>query len=500
MGSILDDIPGDDWQDVHVDAQKIELESLAATALGITVRKLRNNNHKTWLKLGGDSLAAVNLMGACHEAGIELNIPDILKAESVDELLRKVAENHRRDGRHAIKTNGEEKSHDSRRQPWSQELRSVLNGSVDEVEAVGPCSPMQESFIAVQSQDPLAYQMRLAVKIGSAKPEVVVTVETAQRAWKQVVGRHAALRTSFIESVDRPGQMDQVIWRNAEPQISVLSALSEAEWDTTTTSFGGHKYKFPYQLTLAPTTEGQLILRLVISHVLVDGVSIELLFRDLFRALAGLSLSDGQGIEYGDYLEAQRPDTSQEAHEYWSRYTGAIEGTFLKPATLGLNTKPTGLYTIEDEVIFSSDIRNEEEDRNKHVTLVNACQVAYALVLGSYTGTSDVCFAYTASGRQKRVTGLQGAVGNFVNTLPCRINLTSDPTIAQALEGVQADFLRSLPFQGAGLTNKTQANGLAVRQLADSLLSFQRGVPEEELVQAGFSVDILSWEAPSDVG
>jgi hypothetical protein len=65
--------------------------------------------------------------------------------------------------------------------------------------------------------------------------------------------------------------------------------------------------------------------------------------------------------------------------------------------------------------------------------------------------------------------------------------------------GVQADFFDSLPFQGASLTGKADTGGPTVRQLGDSLLSFQRGLPEEELAQAGFAVDVMSWEAPSDV-
>jgi hypothetical protein len=134
-----------------------------------------------------------------------------------------------------------------------------------------------------------------------------------------------------------------------------------------------------------------------------------------------------------------------------------------------------------------------------NATLVNACQVAYALVLRSYTGANNICFSYTTSGRQKHVKGLHDAVGAFLNTLPCRVNFGETPTIAEALGRTQSDFLESLPYQGASLTGKQEMNGVSVRQLGDSLLSFYGGVDDMELAKAGVAVDVVSWEAPSDV-
>lgn len=350
---------------------------------------------------------------------------------------------------------------------------------------------MQENFIALQSIDPRAYQLQLAVRISSTNPAVVVTTDSVKRSWTVVVKRHAALRTMFVENVDRPGRLDQVVWRNIKPQISILQ-LSEAE---NKTSFEEYSSEFPHHLILAQAPDNELFVRLIISHAIVDGTSIEILFRDLFRALTG-TLPAGEHMKCGEYVQAQQPDRSHEALSYWSRYTAATEGSFLSSPSL--KTRPTGLYTINQELPIPPELARDFSDQS-NATLVNACQVAYALLLRCYTGTSNVCFSHTVSGRQKRIKGLQDAVGNFVNTLPCRIDLGENKTIAKALERAQSDFLESLPYQGANLTDSQEVSGASVRQLGDSLLSFQRGVPETELAEAGFAVDVVSWEAPSDV-
>ncbi|KAH6649115.1 hypothetical protein BKA67DRAFT_662034 [Truncatella angustata] len=487
MEAILDDIAIAQPPEKLI-ALKLKLEELAANALSINPRKLRNKSHKTWLALGGDSLTAVSFMGACHEAGFDVDISNVVQAKSLDDLIERIAKIH---GFAHPAINGNGSLRHSSERPLSEGLRVVLNGSIDEVEGVGPCSPMQENFIALQSVDTQAYQLQVAMTIASTNPAVVININTIEQSWRAVVRRHAALRTTFLESVDRPGRFEQVVWKDINPRISVLQ-LAEAQ---NTTSFEEHSSKFPHHLILARAPNNSLFLRLIVSHAIVDGVSIELLFRDLLQALTGTLPTDGH-MRCDDFLAAQQPDTSIEALDYWSRYTEAFEGSFLSSTKLE-PTKPTRLYTIDQDMLLPPELAENLLDHS-NATLANACQVAYALVLRSYTGTSKVCFSYTASGRQKRIKGLQDAVGNFVNTLPCCIDLTANPTIAEVMAGTQGDFLHSLPFQGANLTGNQEGRGLSIQQLSDSLLSFQRLVPEEELAQAGFAVNILSWDAPSD--
>ncbi|RDL36341.1 Uncharacterized protein BP5553_05693 [Venustampulla echinocandica] len=456
---------------------KLKLESFAATALDISPHKLRNKIHKTWLALGGDSLTAINFMGYCHDAGIDVDIPGVLQAESLDDLIDRIAQSHQS---RQPASDGIENSYGSPKGPPLDGLHDVLRGPLDEIQGIGPCSPMQENFIALQSIDPRAYQLQLATTISSTNPAVAVTTDAVGKSWTAVVKRHAALRTMFVESVDRPGRLDQVVWRNTKPQISVLP-LSEAE---NKASFEAYGSEFPHRLVLAQAPDNKLFVRLIISHAIVDAVSMEILFRDLFRALTGTLPAD-EYMRCEDFVRAQQPDTSHEALSYWSRYMVATEGSFLSSPSS--KTSPTGFYTIDQEMPIAPDLAQKLSDRS-NATLVNACQVAYALMLRCYNGASNVCFSYTTSGRQKRIKGLQDAVGNFVNTIPCRVDVGENTTIAKALERAQSDFLDSLPYQGASLTG----------QLGDSLLSFQRGVPEIELAKAGFAVDIVSWEAPSD--
>ncbi|ETS86324.1 hypothetical protein PFICI_00152 [Pestalotiopsis fici W106-1] len=502
MAPLLDYVASDQRHDHDYDVSlKSKLEGFAASALDISLDKFRKQSYKTWLALGGDSLTAVNFMGSCHEeAGIEVDIPDILQSGSVADLIDRIARSHQTkestsNGTTELSQNGHGNgsgnlsSNGNCKDVTPGGLSDVLQDSLDEIQGVGPCSPMQENFLALQSMDSRAYQLQLAARISSTNPAIVVNPESIKQSWSAVVKRHVALRTTFVESVDRPGRFDQVVWSDLSPQISILP-LHEAESKTS------HQYGSgsPYHLVLAQVTGAQTFMKLFISHIIMDGVSTEILLRDLCRALAGI-LPVEESLKYEDLLYAQQPDTSSETLSYWSQYLLPVESTFL--SSPNSRTSPTGPYSIHQDMQISPELaRNLSEQHN--TTLVNACQVAYALVLRSYTGADNVCFSYTTSGRHKRIKGLHDAVGNFVNTLPCRVDFSETKTVVEALRRMQGDFLSSLPYQGASLTDKREMSGSSLHQLSDSLLSFHRAPHDTVLARAGFDVDVVSWESSSD--
>ncbi|KAL4874706.1 hypothetical protein BJY04DRAFT_224757 [Aspergillus karnatakaensis] len=466
--------------------QRRQLEETAATVLEIDPRSIHSKAHKTWLALGGDSLRAVFFMGACHEAGFDVDLPEILQAGSLNELINHIIQKQQPEEPSSIEAEVVQEI------PDPVLLESLPNGlqCSPEVQAIGPCSPMQENFIARQILDPSAYQLQFAARISSASPAVLLSTTTVEQAWRAVVARHPALRTRFVDSASRPGRLEQVVLKQIQPEVRVLP-LAKATADQQT-PFEEYTSEFPHRLVLAQAQDNAVYLRLTISHAVVDAVSIEIITRDLFRALTGI-LPSGQQILCDDLLLAQQPDTSAEALTYWSRYMDSSSGSFL--STAHSKATPSGLYTIDDGMAIDPDLLQSLSDEN--ATIVNACQIAYALVLRAYTGANDVCFSYTTSGRQKRIKGLQDAVGNFINTLPCRVEL-GDRTIAEALERAQTDYVESIPHQGASLNGNQELKGPSVRELGDSLLTFQRGMAESELAKVGITVEVISWEAPTD--
>ena len=65
------------------------------------------------------------------------------------------------------------------------------------------------------------------------------------------------------------------------------------------------------------------------------------------------------------------------------------------------------------------------------------------MLLARYNGTDDVVFGQTVSGRPEAVPGIEQMPGLFINTVPARVRVERQLTIAELLERVQADAVES---------------------------------------------------------
>src|SRR5207244_3727055 len=85
------------------------------------------------------------------------------------------------------------------------------------------------------------------------------------------------------------------------------------------------------------------------------------------------------------------------------------------------------------------------------ITLSNIFQLAWSLVLRAFTGSDDICFGYLTSGRDIPLSGIEDAIGPFINMLVCRTKFSSDLTLGQLLESTQEDYINNTKHQHVSL-------------------------------------------------
>jgi len=76
--------------------------------------------------------------------------------------------------------------------------------------------------------------------------------------------------------------------------------------------------------------------------------------------------------------------------------------------------------------------------RDCRVTLNTMIQGAWGLLLSRYTGSQDVVFGATSSGRPVELPGVESAVGLFINTLPLRLGVDEQMSLRDWIATVQA--------------------------------------------------------------
>ncbi|MFF7637058.1 amino acid adenylation domain-containing protein [Kitasatospora sp. NPDC008050] len=315
-------------------------------------------------------------------------------------------------------------------------------------------------------------------------------------AAEAVVRRHPALRSAFRQRAT--GEWVQVVasqapllWR--ELDLSTLpEAEREARLERLLADDRAHRFDLGrprlVRFSLLRLAEDRHVLVLMNHHLVLDGWSTAQLMGELFRLYAsgasGTAGTAGTAGAAGGALPAVRPyrdflgwlggQDRQQALDAWrSALAGVEEPTLLGPAPAGQQHAAVAEQPERVELEFSAEQTQALLDmaRGHGLTLNSLVQGAWGILLGTLTGRSDVLFGAAVSGRPAELAGAEEIVGMLVNTVPVRVRLDRNETVAELLTTVQAEQAALTPYHHTALTDLHTVTGQGV--LFDTLLAFE---------------------------
>ncbi|MFI6540430.1 amino acid adenylation domain-containing protein [Nonomuraea sp. NPDC050547] len=342
-----------------------------------------------------------------------------------------------------------------------------------------PLSPLQEGILFHSSggHDPYIVQLDLEL-------DGPLDAGRLRAAGQALLARHPNLRAAFVTRAS--GQAVQVIPAESVLPLQVYGEAGQAAYARIKAADALR----PFELTASPclrmtlvTVEGRHRLLFTYHHLLLDGWSNSLVVGDLLR------LYDNGGdpgrLEpappYRSFLawlrERRRDGSDDAALAAWRERLAGLDG----PTLVGVPDAPRGARPERAERPERSraersraELSEETSEalralcRTAGVTLGVAAQAAWALVLRTLTGRSDVVFGLTVSGRDAEVAGIESMVGLFVNTVPARVVLDPAESVTGLLRRVRDDHARTLGAQHVGLAAVQRAVGR--RALFDTLV------------------------------
>ena len=351
--------------------------------------------------------------------------------------------------------------------------------SYEQVEDMYPCAAVQEGMILSQIKDPSAYWSFSTFEVKAKHGHV--NLKRVAEAWKQVVDRHQALRTIFVDSVCKGGVFDQIVVKNPKTGI-VIEDCEDSELTSKLSSIqyrnlnGKKKPRLPHQLAIVHTSSGRVIVKMEINHAVIDGGSHAVIRHDLEEAYESRLPSD-EGPLYGDYIKYLRELPMGEAINYWKEQLRGVKPCYF-PIRPQHSSKHKQLHSLFVEFDRFSDVQTLAERNN--VTFANILLATWALLLRQYTGSSDVCYGYLSSGRNIPIENIQNAVGAFINMLVSRTQVSSSLPLINIIQKVQSDFIESLPYQHCSLAQFQHDLGLSGQALFNTAVSIQnQGATED---------------------
>nr|AYN44243.1 nonribosomal peptide synthetase [Cloning vector H69C977B_s05]AYN44279.1 nonribosomal peptide synthetase [Cloning vector H69C977B_s11]AYN44303.1 nonribosomal peptide synthetase [Cloning vector H69C977B_s15] len=351
------------------------------------------------------------------------------------------------------------------------------------IEDIYELAPMQHGMLFHSLLEPSAgmYVEQLSCEVRGKLP-----LERWKAAWQHVLGRHAILRSSFLwEGLEKPVQVVAV---EAELpwHIEDLRGASGEEQERRMESFlredrlRGFDLASPPLLRCALLRLGEERYRFVWTyhHLLLDGWCFSIVLSEVLESFAGgLEALPPPARPYRDYITWLQEQDPTRAESFWRDMLRGFE-------------QPTPLPFMERRQAGKSDSGAQPEvvrhlpreltarlvtfAKEHRLTLNTLVQGAWGLVLGRTTGTDDVIFGVTVSGRPSDLAGSESIVGLFINTVPLRARLEDTATVPAFLSALQAQQSSFEPHGYVSLADiQLWSDAPHDRPLFESLLVFE---------------------------
>jgi amino acid adenylation domain-containing protein len=282
----------------------------------------------------------------------------------------------------------------------------------------------------------------------------------------EIVRRHEALRTRFVEVDGEPRQEIGAPWRVPLPLVD-LRALGRERRLGELARLRTEEADRPFRLDRGPLLRAGLVrldeeghaLLLNLHHIVYDGWSEEVLTAELTAlyaaALAGSPSPLGElGVQYADFAAWQRawpPEVLGRQLVWWRGELAGAPAALPLPVDRPRPAAPSfrgGSAMLRLPAAASAALR--QAARREGTTLYMLLLAGFAALLARVTGSEDLLVGTPVADRPR--PELEGLIGFFVNTVVIRARAAGDPSFRGLLAAVHDTALgafahQDLPFE-----------------------------------------------------
>jgi amino acid adenylation domain-containing protein/non-ribosomal peptide synthase protein (TIGR01720 family) len=358
-----------------------------------------------------------------------------------------------------------------------------LTGVDREIEDIYPLAPMQDAllFYTLLTPESGAYFTQQIYELEG------LNVEAMKSAWRRVSDRHPILRTAFAwKNLDNPLQivrrrvdflMEEEDWRGLSPGERKARLENFLKTDQKR---GFHLSQAPLmRVALFQVTDNTYRLVWSYHHLLLDGWSATLLIKEVLSFYE--SFDKGQDLQlercrpYRDYIEWLGRQDLSGAEAFWKRFLkGFTSSTPLRPPGTGQALKEGGYAEHEVRLEEALTAAIHSFARKRQLTLNTLSQAVWSLMLSHRSGSKDVVFGATLSGRPVGLPGAGEMIGLFINTLPVRARIKPDMSLTQWLKELQEQQAEILQYEGSPLNEVQRWSEVPQdKPLFESIVVFQ---------------------------
>jgi brevianamide F synthase len=376
--------------------------------------------HDDFYELGGNSLAAIELVARARSRGLELTVAEVIRSQTPHHIAGS-----------SLKTT---------ESPEIPPFALVKNCDVEEIlstaavqcqiiqsqiEDTYPCTPLQEGLMSLSTKVPGTFIGTYQFSIPSS-----TSVTRLRAAWERLWIAHPILRTRIV--LGRDGTMIQVVIK----EDLVFREGSCADDDRRSMGLGSKLARLTIQQLNTP-----VLFILTIHHAIFDGWSYVQLLEDLHCFYEGQS--PPLRPAFTQYIHYLATSDSNMSHDFWENELEDYQSpVFPSSSSRRLSTLPRWL--VRSHCVDLADLEVNWK-------LANQIKLAWALVVSSQVKSDDVIYGLTLTGRNAPVSGIDRITGPTFTTIPFRTQLKPELSVQQMLAGIQDHDVSIMPYEHTGL-------------------------------------------------
>ncbi|KAJ6787140.1 hypothetical protein PWT90_05370 [Aphanocladium album] len=408
-------------------------------SLVLTIDESEISVDDSFVRLGGDSIAAMRLVAIARDAGFHITVSDIFYHPKLEDMAAVLSDVDLAANRTAYIPASLLRSGADLQSAFT-EAAALCCVAPRNVEDILPCTPLQEGLMSLSTKRDGDYVVRYVLKLRSN-----VDLPRLCRAWDIVLSTTPILRTRIVNL--RSEGLVQIVLHHQNEDASIscenLPTLESLSQDNRKFGLGTSLGRF--ELARTESDEARVCFVWQMHHAIYDGWSVNLMIERLQKAYLSQSDQDTQPSNFHEFIEYVKSGKAEEVTNFWKQQSAGIEvQTFPQLPTLGYEPKSDSLYQLTIENVLWPSAGG---------TAPSTLRAALGILLSLYTASPDAVFGSVTSGRQAPVPHVDVLVAPTIATVPVRVTVDPNQEVHSLLSTVQKQLLQMIAFEQSGLHN-----------------------------------------------